>query len=252
LRECLTTNRIGRRIEWRPRVDSTQREIRRLTPEAEDGTVLIAETQDSGKGRMLRNWFSPAGGIWMSVFLKPAWPKSHQLLGLAFASAVARAILTCTRLLAVLKWPNDLIIESKKVSGILSEGCYANDGLTSLIVGLGINANIEIGQFGEDLRSTATSLSHECRHDVDRDLLAKEILEEMDRTYLEFESGRVDGLLNEVKRLCSTLRRTVRVIASDESFEGEAVDIDEEGQLLVRAANGATVAVHAADVVHLR
>jgi len=88
----LTTERIGRRIEWRLHVSSTQDELKTLEDEAEDGTVLLAETQRTERERLSRSWFSPTGEIWMSVLLRPTWPVSHQILPLAFAVATTRAI----------------------------------------------------------------------------------------------------------------------------------------------------------------
>jgi BirA family biotin operon repressor/biotin-[acetyl-CoA-carboxylase] ligase len=248
----LSTERIGRRLEWRLHVRSTQDELKNLRNEAHDGTVLIAESQYAGRGRLVREWFSAVGGIWMSILLRPTWPRSHQILTLAFAAAVARAIGDVTKLSPVLKWPNDVMIRSRKVAGILAQAAYQGNHLDYLIVGLGINANIKMASFPRILRKFSTSLIHELGQEIDRTALARRIIEEMDCSYCRFESGHTSELLDEAKRFSSTLGRRVRVTTVERSFVGYALDIGDEGQLLVRLRTGVTVPFHAADVVHLR
>lgn len=252
LREDLTTQRIGRRIEWRLHVHSTQEELKKLEHETEDGTVLLAETQHSGRGRMGRDWVSPYGGIWMSVLLMPTWPKSHQILNLAFAAAVARAISAVVKISPLLKWPNDLTVRSRKVAGILAEATYEANRLDHLVFGLGLNVNINVSRFPRALRKTSTSLSHELGREIDRLVLARRIIEEMDNSYRRFESGQASELLDEARGVCSTLRRKIRVTTAEGSFAGEALDLGDDGELLVHLSSGATVPFYAADVVHLR
>jgi BirA family biotin operon repressor/biotin-[acetyl-CoA-carboxylase] ligase len=248
----LATQRIGRRIEWRLHVRSTQDELSKLNNEALDGTVLIAETQYAGRGRLARSWFSAVGGIWMSVLLRPTWPRSHQILPLAFAVATARAIDDMTKLSPVIKWPNDLMVRSRKIAGLLAEGVYKGDQLDHLILGLGVNANIQMTRLPKPLRVVSNSLSHELGEEIDRTLLAKRIIQEMDDSYQRFESGQANELLDEAKQRCSTLGRIVRVSTTERRFVGRALDLGDDGQLLVRLNSGVTVPFYAADVVHLR
>jgi len=248
----LTTERIGRRIEWRLHVRSTQDELKKLTNEIDDGTVLVAETQYAGRGRLKRSWFSAVGGIWMSILLRPTWPRSHQILTLAFAAAAARAIGDVTGLSSVLKWPNDLMIGSRKVAGSLAEATYQGSRLDHLVIGLGVNVNIKTVRFPKTFRKASTSLSHEVGREVDRAQLTKKILEEMDSSYQRFEMGRTSELLDEARRLCSTLGREVRIATSERNFVGHAVGLGDDGQLQVRLRNGAMIPFYAADVVHLR
>jgi len=252
LKAGLSTERIGRRIEWRLHVSSTQDELKKLEDGAEDGTVLLAETQRAGKGRLSRSWLSPAGGIWMSMLLRSTWPRSHQILTLAFATAAAKAISTLTKISPLIKWPNDLTIRSRKVAGILAEATYEGNKVHRLIIGMGINANISIARFPATIRRTSTSLSRELGHDIDRNLLARTIIEETDRSYRRFESGHSAELLDEARRLCSTLGRKVRVTTAEGRFICEALDLGDDGQLLARLGSGAVVPFYAADVVHLR
>jgi len=248
----LTTERIGRRIEWKLHVNSTQDELKRLEDEAEDGTVLLAETQRTGRGRLSRSWFSPRGGIWMSVLLRPSWPRSHQILTLAFGAAVTRAVYNVTKISSFIKWPNDLMIRSRKVAGMLAEATYEGNKLRRLIVGIGVNANINTMRFPGAIRRTSTSLSHELGRDIDRNLLTRMIIEEMDHSYRRFESGHATELLGEARRLCSTLGRKVRVTTNEGRFMCEALDLGDDGQLMARLNSGAVIPLYAADVVHLR
>ena len=248
----LATERIGRRIEWRLHVFSTQDELDKLKNEALDGTVLVAETQYAGRGRLARSWFSAVGGIWMSLLLRPTWPRSHQILPLAFAVATARAIGDVTTLSPVIKWPNDLLVRSRKIAGLLAEAAYEGNQLHHLVVGLGINANIQMRRLPKPIRAVSTSLSHELGREIDRTLLARRTIQEMDYSYQRFESGHASELLDEAKQLCSTLGRTVRVSTAERKFIGRALDLGDDGQLLVRLNSGVTVPFYAADVVHLR
>jgi BirA family biotin operon repressor/biotin-[acetyl-CoA-carboxylase] ligase len=152
----------------------------------------------------------------------------------------------------LLKWPNDLTVRSRKIAGLLAEAAYRGNQLDHVIFGLGVNANIQMSRLPKPLREVSTSLSHELRREIDRNLLAKRIIQEMDDSYQRFESGHASKLLDEAKRLCSTLGRIVRVSTADRKFVGRALDLGDDGQLLVRLSSGVTIPFYAADVVHLR
>jgi len=252
LRTDLRSQKIGHRVEWRLHVRSTQDELKTIEQQAEDGTIVLAETQAAGRGRLTRGWFSPFGGIWMSVLLRPTWPKSYQILTLAFAAATATSISAAAGISPLLKWPNDVIFRSRKIAGILAEASYEGSKLNALVVGLGVNANIKTRLFPRELRESATSISRELGREIDRTVLARRMLQEMDSAYRKFESGRETELLDEVRRLCSTLGRTVEVTTVEGKFRGEALNIGDDGQLIVRLGSGAMVPFYAAEVVHLR
>jgi len=188
----------------------------------------------------------------MSVLLRPTWPRSHQILPLAFAVATARAIGDVTKLSPVIKWPNDLMVRSRKVAGLLAEATYKGNQLDHLIFGLGVNANIQMRRLPKALRGVSTSISHELGREINRALLAKRIIQEMDNSYQRFESGHASELLDEAKQICSTLGRIVRVATAERKFIGRALDLGGDGQLLVRLSSGMTVPFYAADVAHLR
>jgi len=188
----------------------------------------------------------------MSVLLKPRWPKSHQILTLAFAAAVTKAISGVAGICPLLKWPNDVMIHSRKVAGILGEARYDGSKLNHLIVGLGVNVNVKPSLFPRKLRRNATSLSQQLGREIDRNLVAQRIIEEMDRAYQMFESGLTSELLEEIKLICSTIGRKVKVTTVEGTFEGSAESIGDDGQILVRLRNGTIVSLYAADIVHLR
>jgi BirA family biotin operon repressor/biotin-[acetyl-CoA-carboxylase] ligase len=188
----------------------------------------------------------------MSLLLKPTWPTSHQILTLAFAAAVTRAVYNVTKISSLIKWPNDLMIRSRKVAGMLAEATYEGNKLHHLIVGIGVNANIRMTRLPKAIRGISTSLSHELGREVDRTMLARQIIEEMDRSLRDFESGHANELLDEVKGLCSTLGKKVQVTTAEGAFKGEALSLGGDGQLMVRMPDGAVVPFYAADVIHLR
>lgn len=188
----------------------------------------------------------------MSVLLKPTWPKSHQILALAFATALAGAIRAVGGISPLLKWPNDLVVQSRKIAGILAEASYDGSKLNHLVAGIGVNANIKTTLFPEELQGSVTSINREIGREVDRILLTQRILEETDDAYLRFESGQGCELLDKVKRLCSTLGQEIEVATVEGKFKGKALDIGEDGQLIVRLGNGSTVSFYAADIAHLR
>jgi BirA family biotin operon repressor/biotin-[acetyl-CoA-carboxylase] ligase len=152
----------------------------------------------------------------------------------------------------MLKWPNDLIVRSRKIAGFLAEATYRGSRLDHLIVGLGVNVNIKTTGFPKTIRKASTSLSYELGREVDRTLLTKRIIEEIDKSYVRFEKGHTSELLDEARQICSTLGRKVHVITAGRSFIGHAVGLGDDGHLLVRLNNGATFPFYAADVVHVR
>ncbi|MEU6267426.1 biotin--[acetyl-CoA-carboxylase] ligase [Saccharopolyspora shandongensis] len=228
---------------------------------AADRTVLIAEEQLSGRGRMQRQWTSPRGhGLFVSVLLRPEVPPTAiSWLPLIAGVALAETVERTTGVRATLKWPNDLLLgdgdEWSKGAGILGEAVTGPDGM-AIVLGMGIN----VFQKREDLPRgagglPATSLAAEGA-DVDREEFAVALLTafaEVDDRWRAADGDVVaSGLLDRYRRLCGTLGQQVRVELGDDQLRGVAVDIDETGRIVVRAPDGRTTAVSAGDVVHLR
>jgi len=216
-----------------------------------DGTVIIAEEQSGAVGRMGRAWISPGGGIWITIVLKPCVPVDHIfMITMAGSIAVARAMRREFELGALIKWPNDILIGNKKVAGLLLELEAEADTVHYCLLGIGVNVNVPISHFTPELRNEITSVSAELGHDVDRAAFLARILKEFESHYLLIESGEYDTILREWKSLSCTLEKRVQIRTLRNSFEGEAVDIDEFGALIIRKDNGKLERVIAGDCHH--
>ncbi|MDN5708060.1 MAG: biotin--[acetyl-CoA-carboxylase] ligase [Planococcus sp. (in: firmicutes)] len=247
----LKTEKIGKRIEYMEQCASTQIVAHQLAQEgAPDGTVVIAELQTEGRGRLMRKWDSAKGqGIWMSVILRPDVPphKAPQFT-LVAAVAIVRAIQTVTGLEASIKWPNDILFGTKKATGILTELQSDADGIQALIIGIGVNVNQEREDFDADVQDIATSLRLESGQPVNRRELVQEILHFLEvYTELYIEKG-----FAPLKILweghSATIGKAVRARMSRETLEGVAEGITEDGVLQLRTADGKLHGIYSADI----
>ncbi len=233
-------------------LESTSRTLRELAEVAEpEGTVVVAEEQRAGRGRLGRGWASPRGGLWFSVLLRPpVAPSEAPKLTLMAGVAVADALRRNLGLDARLKWPNDVLVSGKKLCGILAES--RSDGkLEYVIVGIGINANFLVSALPEQLRNSAITVREVLRRPVDRMALLRAILKELDTAYAAFRAGGTAKLLARWRELSETLGRKVRVETATGFVEGVAEDIDGLGALVVRTPDG-TATVSSGDCVHLQ
>ncbi len=246
----LNTKFVGRTVISHPSLESTNAEAKKIAPTAENGTVLLAEVQTTGRGRMERAWHSPKGGVWMSVILKPKIPPALAFrVNSAASVAVARALEGLYGLGVGIKWPNDLMVGEKKVCGILTEIGAEMDSLEYAVVGIGINANLDLDSFPEDWK--ATSISGELGRKVSRAKLVQRVLEEMERACEEI-SASFDRVMGEWSARSATLGRRVKIITRSGEFEGRAEALEADGALLVRRDDGIGERVLAGDCVHLR
>lgn len=251
----LTTRWLGRTIRFYPEVDSTNVTAMDLAQQdAPEGTVVLAEQQLRGRGRGDRSWHSPPGvGIYCSIVLRPELsPAETMLLTLMTAVAIARAMALETNLSPRIKWPNDILINDKKVVGILSESKVGATGVEHAIIGFGINVNHTRADLPQELLLAASSLSIELGEPVDRSKLITKILAEVEYLYEGLQQGDVAIILEEWRRFSATLGRHVRITQRGELTEGIAVDVTEEGALLVRVEQNSLITVHAGDIEHLR
>ncbi|HKV46100.1 MAG TPA: biotin--[acetyl-CoA-carboxylase] ligase [bacterium] len=243
----LGTRLIGRTVCWHESLPSTNDLAVQLTGlPAPEGTVVLADEQTAGRGRLGRPWASPRGGIWLSVILRPAFPLERvSLVGLAAAVATARAIREITELPARVKWPNDVLVGGSKIVGILTE---ATAGAEWVVVGVGINANIPLAALPLVGGYPATSLQALLGHPVDREGLIRAVLRELDQGYAELGTGGTGGMLRRWREISDTLGRSVRVEMPDGAIEGTALDVDDAGALLVRLDDGEIRRVVAGDL----
>jgi BirA family biotin operon repressor/biotin-[acetyl-CoA-carboxylase] ligase len=245
LRESLTTSFVGRRLEYRAALGSSQDLARELAQAgAAEGTVVLAGRQTAGRGRLDRSWISPRGGLYFTVILRPAAEHLKALVIIA-ALAVARAIERLTGLQTSLKWPNDVLVAGRKLSGILSESELVGEGVSYALVGMGVNVNADMAAYGEAAPS-ATSVMMELGREVSREALAAGILNEFEGLYLAAQAG--EAIDQEWRARLSTLGKEVRVRFGEQVEEGLAEDVDSDGSLILRRANGSRVTIAAGDV----
>ena len=236
------------KVIYKNSVDSTNELAKKLAAEgAADGTIIVAEEQTGGKGRLQRNFFSPKEkGIWFSVILRPqCLPKDAPKFTLMAAVAVARAM-EKFKLHAGIKWPNDILFDGKKLVGILTEMSAEIGHVNYIVVGIGINVNVRREEFPAAIREIATSLSEMAGENLNRVEFFRALLEEIDKLYIE---NNFDTVFKLWRKYNITLGKKVTVLSAEsgEIFTGLAVDIDAEGALIVDSG-GEKKIVYAGDV----
>lgn len=242
IKNGLRTRFVGKDIVFFEEVDSTNRVAKQLAQKgAAAGAVVVAEAQGKGRGRLERPYFSPAGkGIWFSVILRPhilpqEAPKCTLLAAVAVAMAMKRFGLK-----AEIKWPNDILHEGKKLTGILTEMSAELDRVNYIVIGTGVNVNMEEKDFPEELRGKATSLAIMKGEKLPRVAFFQAVLEALDELCTVLEEEGFAPIVAHWREYAVTLGQDVHVIGATGrgSFDGRAVDIDEEGALLVETADG--------------
>ena len=250
IKRCLHTKWVGREVVFLKETGSTNEEARLLASrETIEGTLIVADSQIQGRGRRGRSWYSPQGtSVAMSLILKPKLEAENaSMLTLVQAMAVAEAIEECTNLETQIKWPNDILVNEKKVCGILTELNLEGREISSVIIGTGVNVNQE--KFPEEIMEIATSLKIERGKEVDRGNLLVRICELFERYYEQFlETKDLSGILQKYNTHLVSLGRTVKVLDPKGEFTGEALGINEQGELLVQKEDKEIVKVYAGEV----
>nr|WP_305042159.1 biotin--[acetyl-CoA-carboxylase] ligase [Geoalkalibacter sp.] len=247
LRTCL----VGHELVYFSETDSTNIQAQRLGEEgAPDGTVVVADGQSAGKGRLGRRWHSPPGvNLHLSVLLRPAVPPQRApQLSFVAAVAVARAIREYCGLAADVKWPNDLLLDGRKVAGLLSEMNAESERIHYVVLGLGINVNLEAHQFPEDLRYPATSLKLATGRRWPRAPLARLLLQHLDQLYAQFLGEGFAPIARQWEELCPWQGRRIEVDRGADRVQGLFAGIDEQGALLLDEGGGAPLKIYAGDV----
>ncbi len=247
----LNTQIIGKNISYHDNIDSTNRVAKELANNgADDGTIVIAEQQFAGKGRLGRSFFSPKSkSILLSILLRPKMmPQGAAKFTLLAAVAVANAMKRFD-LKAEIKWPNDILYDNRKIVGILTEINTEIGQINYIVVGIGINVNINREEFPSEIRDIAASLSEMKGENISRIDFLKALLEEFDKLYLEIIQNGFDNVLSQWREFNITLGKNIKVIpaGSDDEFFAVAEDIDNEGALIIRTQNGLEK-VYAGDV----
>lgn len=229
--------------------DSTNRYLKELAAKgAPEGTVVIAERQTQGRGRLGRSFFSPEEkGIYMSVLLRPEieLQKSVRITSMA-AVAVARAVEQVSKVPAQIKWVNDIFLNKRKVCGILTEAGFDQEGKGLSYAVLGIGVNVGRMEFPEELKTIATSVCNECDREVSREELIVAILKELEQWYPSLQDG---SFLKESRERSILLGKEILVVGAQErdSYTAKAVDLDDMGHLLIEKG-GKSQLLHSGEV----
>ncbi len=249
IKQGLKTRIIGKELHLLSGVPSTNTLAMELASKgAPEGTVVLAETQSSGKGRLGRKWISPKGNLYCSVVLRPDIP-THKapLMTLMGAVAVASAIRTVCGVPAEIKWPNDILIAGKKVGGLLTEMSAEPDRIRHIALGIGVDVNMDLDELPAEVRVLTTTLAAETGGRIDRTLLVREVLRSLEHWYGVFLENEGD-VLKEWETLNMTIGSRVKVSAPGETIEGMAQGIDSDGRLLITQDDGRVRTVAAGDV----
>ena len=235
------TRVIGRDIQVFEQTTSTNDVIEKLARDGvSEGVVVFAESQTKGRGRLGRKWISPERkGLWFSVLLRPDLrPQEATQLTVASATALRRAIAAETGLKPEIKWPNDILVGGKKVAGILTELSAELDRVRHIILGIGVDVNLDAGELPAELRKLATSLKMESGEKISRAELAVAILQALDEDYARIGAGKFAAVADEWEAHCATIGKNVTVLIGDRKIRGRAESLDDDGALLVRTEHG--------------
>ena len=247
----LNTKLIGKKIYYFDHINSTMDMATGLGLKgAPEGTIILSEAQSQGRGRMGREWHSPKyKGIYLSLVLKPAiLPNQAPILTLLSAVSICEAVKELTGLDVKIKWPNDIFIGNKKLCGILTELNAEMDQIRFIIIGIGLNINND----KKSLITGSTSLKEETDNTFSRVSILQEILRKIEANYFIFQKSGPKVIADKWRNYALTLGRRVKVAIQKDQIEGQAVDIDTDGSLLLRKDSGIVQKITAGDVVHCR
>lgn len=248
----LKTSVIGKDIHYFKETESTNTIAREIANTVGEGVVVIAESQTQGRGRLGRKWISPEGGIWLSIILKPKiQPLYAPRITLLAGVSVAKTIRSLG-LQAMIKWPNDVLINEKKVCGILTEIEAEMDMIDYCVVGIGIDANVDTESFPEDFRESSTSLKKELGKDINRVEFVQKLLLEFDALYLKFQKEEFSSILEEWRNMSATIGEWVKITTQTRTIYGEAIGVDNEGALILETGEGQLEKIVAGNCEHLR
>lgn len=251
----LKTKQIGKKIYYFDSVDSTQNFASSIAKKSEEaGSVIIAETQLSGKGRLGRTWVSPKGGIWLSVILHPTFDVSKiTLIPLAAAVALSNAILKTLKIETELKWPNDITLNGKKAAGMIIDATVESSSIDSLVLGIGINFKINPKEVEKKIKSkenfygVATLLKMKDKKNPSK--LVQSFLEELEKILMLLNEGKTNHIITQWTKRSSTLGRDVSISTQNGKIIGKAVRLDRDGSLIVKQ-NSKQLKVTVGDVIY--
>ncbi|NLM03670.1 MAG: biotin--[acetyl-CoA-carboxylase] ligase [Clostridiales bacterium] len=249
IKKYLKTKDIGSEIVYFETLDSTNNYAKEIAKKSPHGLVIIANEQTGGRGRLGRSWFTSKGkNISMTIILKPdIHPTEAMKMTQIAIAAMVVAVRELTGLHTLVKWPNDLLIENKKIAGILTEMVANANKIDYLIIGMGINVNTKI--FPKEIEDMASSLALFKGADIDRQKLIIKILEEFEKLYLDYiKKGDLDKSLDIVRKYSAILDKDIYIIKGQDRYKARAVDIDHSGVLKVKHIDGREELLHSGEV----
>jgi BirA family transcriptional regulator, biotin operon repressor / biotin---[acetyl-CoA-carboxylase] ligase len=232
-------------------LDSTNSTAKELARDgAEEGTIVIARTQNRGRGRFDRIWQSPEGGVYLSFILRPKISvEKTSLLPFVAALALTKTI-ESYGLHATIKWPNDVRVNGKKIAGILLESDVLGHSVNYVVVGIGMNLNIDMTHFSTDIQPRSTSILHEVGNSVDYHEFLQAFFIQFGSFYKLFGEQQYQRIIDEWKTYTDTLGKRVRVRTSTGTIQGTASDIDQSGFLLLRTEQGEIKKIMSGDCLY--
>lgn len=230
---------IGKKVYRYEKVSSTNDIASKLSKEGE-GIVVIANTQTKGRGKLGRTWFSPKDkNIYVSIILQPKINSKYSpRITLICALSIVQTLNEIFNLDTKIKWPNDIFINNKKLGGILTEINTTRDIINYAIVGIGLNLNMEKEDFPEDLREISISLKQILGYLVSKDFVLEKILQKIETNYLIFQKDGFMPLLQKIKLYIYNLNNFIKINFNKQIIEGQIIDLDDNGSLLLRTSNG--------------
>jgi BirA family biotin operon repressor/biotin-[acetyl-CoA-carboxylase] ligase len=252
----LKTKTLGQQAYYFDTIESTQNQALKIANDLTDeGTIIVAEKQTGGKGRSGRKWISPKGGIWFSIILHPKFDISNTtLFPIASSLALSNAIQKTCKITTELKWPNDLTIKGKKIAGMLVDASFESNRIENLILGVGINFDVNIKEIEKMLKKTPnyygiTSLSDQKNKSTPIELTQSFLLE-LEKVYKELNKNQIKKIIAEWTKKSSTVGKKIEVNTSDGKVKGEAIKLDNDGGLLIKDGQKIKKII-AGDIVHL-
>ncbi|AFS80999.1 biotin--acetyl-CoA-carboxylase ligase [Candidatus Nitrosopumilus koreensis AR1] len=252
----LKTKIIGQQAFYFDSTDSTQNQALKMAEEHKrNGAIIVAEKQTGGKGRSGRKWISPKGGIWFSVILHPKFDITiTTLFPIASALALSLALEKTCKISPELKWPNDLTIKGKKLAGMLVDASLESNKIESLVLGVGINFDVDVKQIEKNLKGTpnfyGVATLNEYKTKIRPVELVQAFLIELEKIYKLLNTKQTKKIISEWTKRSSTIGKNVKLNTVEGEIKGKAIRIDEDGALVI-SNNKNTNRVIAGDIIHL-
>lgn len=254
IRNGLEATVFGRTVHYHSSITSTNERAKALAAAgASEGTIVVAEEQRRGVGRLGREWFSPPGGIWFSLVLRPLLAADElPKITILASEVVARVVERESGVKTGIKWPNDVTVAGRKMAGILTEMTSTVDRVEYAVVGIGLNVNFGRCMFPADMRNDVTTLLEELGREVNRAALVRHLLESFEEGYSDLKKGEIRSLFDRWRERCETLGSRVKVTTIEGELVGVAKDIDSRGALRLELKPGLVRTISAGDVTRIR